>query len=113
MGKLTTHVLDIYNGYPAAGMNIELWQLGDSRDLLLSVTTNDDGRVDNPLLDDASIKEGEYELVFFVRDYFEGKGGDSPFLSTVPIRFNIFNATQHYHVPLLVSPWAFQTYRGS
>ncbi len=115
MGKLTTHVLDIYHGHPAAGMRVELWRLDDDRALLLDVTTNDDGRVDGPLLTDATISEGEYELVFYVRAYFEETDGEgaSPFLSTVPIRFNIFDASQHYHVPLLVSPWAFQTYRGS
>lgn len=113
MGKLTTHVLDIYHGHPAAGMTIELWRLGESRDRLLTVETNDDGRCDAPLLSDDTIAAGEYELVFYVRPYFEAKGGASPFLNAVPIRFTIFAEDEHYHVPLLISPWAFQTYRGS
>lgn len=111
MGKLTTHVLDIYHGHPAAGMTIELWKLGDNREHLLTVQTNDDGRVDAPLLTGDDL-EGEYELVFHVRDYFEVHNVDSPFLSTVPLRFAIFEDA-HYHVPLLVSPWAYNTYRGS
>lgn len=121
-GKLTTHVLDIFHGKPAANLTIELWRLsgglnddGTSREHLLTVQTNNDGRVSAPLLADDALKAGEYELVFHVRAYFEGLAdtGASPFLNTVPIRFTVFDAGQHYHVPLLVSPWAYSTYRGS
>jgi len=113
MGKLTTHVLDVYHGNPAAKMTIELWRISETREQVLTVVTNDDGRCDAPLLDENSIEAGEYELVFHVRPYFEGKEVDSPFLNTVPIRFTIFDASKHYHVPLLVSPWSYNTYRGS
>lgn len=116
MGKLTTHVLDIYHGHPAGGMTIELWRLGDSREQLFTVQTNADGRCDAPLLNDDTITVGEYELVFHVREYFQGIANAddaSPFLNHVPIRFTIFDADAHYHVPLLVSPWAYNTYRGS
>jgi 5-hydroxyisourate hydrolase len=117
MGKLTTHVLDILHGHPAAGMTIELWRLTDTtRDHLLTVQTNPDGRVSSPLLADDALIAGEYELIFHVRAYFETHSADpksSPFLNVVPIRFTVFDASQHYHVPLLVSPWAYSTYRGS
>ena len=112
-GKLTTHVLDIYHGNPAANMTIELWRIGDSQEHILTVKTNDDGRCDAPLLDSDSIQAGEYELVFHVRPYFEGRGVESPFLNHVPIRFTIFDEDAHYHVPLLASPWSYNTYRGS
>lgn len=119
MGRLTTHVLDIFHGKPAANLTIELWRLGvdhSLREHLLTVQTNADGRVSTPLLTDDALKAGEYELVFHVRAYFEHTSGNvdvSPFLNTVPIRFTVFDAEQHYHVPLLVSPWAYSTYRGS
>ncbi|MGB7341498.1 MAG: hydroxyisourate hydrolase [Phototrophicaceae bacterium] len=114
MGKLTTHVLDIYHGQPAAYMGITLWRINnDERTKLVSVQTNDDGRCAAPLLQNDAMQIGEYELVFNVRDYFIGKEVASPFLNHVPIRFTIFDVTSHYHVPLLVSPWAYNTYRGS
>ncbi|NDJ60025.1 MAG: hydroxyisourate hydrolase [Chloroflexi bacterium] len=116
MGRLTTHVLDIYHGRPAAQMQIELWRLTDSRQQIAVVKTNDDGRCDAPLLAGEALMAGEYELVFHVRAYFQrfaGREDASPFLDRVPVRFTIFDAAQHYHVPLLVSPWAYQTYRGS
>lgn len=104
--SLTTHVLDTMNGRPAAGMKIELWLSGK---LLKSVTTNADGRTDSPLLGEDEFSTGSYELVFFVGDYF----GERRFLDRVPVRFNIDDAKAKYHVPLLVSPWAYSTYRGS
>lgn len=104
--SLTTHVLDTMNGRPAAGMKIELWSSGK---LLKSVTTNADGRTDSPLLDADEFSIGSYELVFFVGDYF----GERRFLDRVPVRFTIDDAKAKYHVPLLVSPWAYSTYRGS
>jgi 5-hydroxyisourate hydrolase len=111
-GKLTTHVLDTANGRPAAGLRIELRRGGE---LLKAVTTNDDGRTDEPLLVDDDFSEGEYELTFHVGDYFArpGDAGGLRFLESVPVRFGIADAEQHYHVPLLTSPWAYSTYRGS
>ena len=115
MGKLTTHVLDVYHGRPAVNMTIELWRVETGREKLTTIQTNDDGRCDMPLLVGDAIATGDYELVFFVRDYFENSAPpvESPFLNKVPIRFTFFDATQHYHVPLLVSPWTYSTYRGS
>ena len=113
-GKLSTHVLDTTTGKPASGLKIELWQRGASAPLK-SVTTNADGRTESPLLGPDEIKAGSYELHFFVADYFRGKPGVSepPFLDRVPVAFTITNSTASYHVPLLVSPWAYSTYRGS
>ena len=108
MKGLTTHVLDTTNGRPAAGMKIELWSLGNST-LLKTATTNADGRTDSPLLGPEELAAGNYEIVFFVGDYF----GERRFLDRVPVRFTIDNAEAKYHVPLLVSPWAYSTYRGS
>lgn len=113
MGKLTTHVLDTVQGGPAAGLKIELWRLDGGRALISTIATNADGRGDSPLLDGDAMRAGEYELVFFVRDYFFARGVASPFLNAVPVRFTIFDTAQNYHVPLLASPWAFSTYRGS
>ena len=104
--SLTTHVLDTTNGRPAAAMKIELWLSGK---LLKTVTTNADGRTDSPLLGEDEFSTGSYELVFFVGDYF----GERRFLDRVPVRFTIDDAKAKYHVPLLVSPWAYSTYRGS
>ena len=107
-GKLTTHVLDTTSGIPGAAITIELWSEGR---LIKSVETNADGRTDEPLLSD--LATGVYELVFLVGDYFARRGIPSPFLDRVPVRFGIVDADAHYHVPLLVSPWAYSTYRGS
>ncbi len=116
-GRLSTHVLDTAQGRPAAGMAIELWRLVPTgRELLKQVRTNNDGRADAPLLAGDELLAGEYELVFAVGDYFAGQpvaAGQPPFLSSVPVRFAIADAAAHYHVPLLVSPWAYSTYRGS
>jgi 5-hydroxyisourate hydrolase len=111
--KLSTHVLDLTTGRPAAGMRIELWNLEGKHALLKAVTTNVDGRTDEPLLDRSAMKVGAYELLFFVKDYFVTHHRDSLFLDRVPIRFAIADAGAAYHVPLLVTPWAYQTYRGS
>jgi len=111
--KLSTHVLDIASGRPAREMQIELWSLnGPQRQLLKTVRTNADGRTDAPLLGPEEMRPGEYELVFFVGDYFE-KQSNPPFLDRVPVRFGIADATASYHVPLLCSPWSYSTYRGS
>ena len=106
--SLTTHVLDTMRGIPAAGMKVELWSLDQSK-LVKSVVTNRDGRTDHPLLAEDAMATGSYELIFFVGDYF----GERKFLDRVPVRFVISDAAAKYHVPLLVSPWAYSTYRGS
>lgn len=121
MGRLTTHVLDTAQGKPAAGVFLTLYRIeaaGDteSHQELFSTTTNADGRIDGPLLDDARFGVGTYELLFFVDDYFARQPvptGDPPFYDVVTIRFTIADAGAHYHVPLLVSPWSYTTYRGS
>jgi 5-hydroxyisourate hydrolase len=116
-GRLTTHVLDTATGRPAAGLKLELFRVeGGERRLLKSVSTNSDGRCDAPLLQGAELTSGQYELLFHVGDYLHAGGvklSDPPFLDLVPLRFGIADATQHYHVPLLVSPYAYSTYRGS
>jgi 5-hydroxyisourate hydrolase len=111
--KLTTHVLDLSAGRPAAGMKVELWLHGDEPKLLLSAVTNGDGRTNEPLLDADGMAAGAYELVFFVRDYFVARNLECSFLDRVPIRFDITTSAEAYHVPLLVTPWAYSTYRGS
>ena len=116
-GFLTTHVLDTMSGEPAAGMALDLFRIeGDGRQHLTSRVTNSDGRCDSPIIDAESFETGTYELVFAVGDYFARSGAnlpDPPFLDIVPIRFGIADPASHYHVPLLVSPYSFSTYRGS
>ena len=117
MGQLTTHVLDTANGCPAAGMAVTLYRLqGDSATRVKAVTLNDDGRADGPLLAGADFQPGQYRLVFEVAAYFRARGAvlaDPPFLGSVPLDFGLSALGDHYHVPLLVSPWAYSTYRGS
>ena len=118
IGRLTTHVLDTAQGRPAAGMAISLWALEEdgSRTLLGTVRTNHDGRTDAPLLAGDELQVGIYELVFAVGPYFAAQGlpaSSPPFLGDVPVRFGIGDANARYHVPLLASPWAYSTYRGS
>jgi 5-hydroxyisourate hydrolase len=119
MGKLTTHVLDTAQGKPAANLTIELWSVDPNsrqKSLLKTVTTNADGRTDAPLLTDTELVVGIYELVFAIGPYFAQRVDalpDPPFLDRVPIQFGIADATAHYHVPLLASPWSYSTYRGS
>ncbi|MDJ0833554.1 MAG: hydroxyisourate hydrolase [Gammaproteobacteria bacterium] len=114
---LTTHVLDTANGCPAAGVSVKLFRIdSEDRQLLLQTVTNADGRTDQPLLAGDALQSGHYELVFEVADYFAGQGeqlDDPPFLDQVVLRFAIAHPAQHYHVPLLVSPWSYSTYRGS
>ncbi len=117
-GRLTTHVLDTAQGRPAAGMALELWRLDPSgeRVLLRFTRTNADGRTDEPLLAGADLTAGVYELVFAVGEYFADQPvatATPPFLDRVPVRFGVADPSAHYHVPLLVSPWAYSTYRGS
>ena len=120
MGKLTTHVLDTANGVPAAGLRVTLSRLeGDVTTALLTRSTNTDGRCDQPLLEGSNFLPGRYELSFQVAEYFSshtttaGSTDAQPFLDDVVIRFGIADADQHYHVPLLVSPFGYTTYRGS
>lgn len=117
MGKLSTHVLDIAQGQPARGVEVELYAVeGQGRTLLKSVITNHDGRCDAPLLQGDAMRAGQYELVFAAGDYFARQGLDLPtprFLDRVIIAFGIADPEQNYHVPLVVSPWAYSTYRGS
>ena len=114
---LTTHVLDTARGRPAADLRVELFRLdpsGEGRSLLKEVRTNADGRTGAPLLGGDELAGGVYELVFAVGEYFAGEEiPDPPFLGRVPVRFGIADPTSHYHVPLLVSPWSYSTYRGS
>ncbi len=116
MGKLTTHILDIRDGKPGAAMNFCLYRLENHTHVLLGTfLSNLDGRTDKPLLEGDYLTIGEYQLEFNVGAYFGLNSGDSapPFLGIVPIRFGISDASNHYHVPLLCSPWTYSTYRGS
>ena len=118
-GKLTTHVLDTARGCPAANMPIALHSIDPNsgeKTLLKTVTTNADGRTAAPLLSESELKPGVYELVFSAGEYFALSAEnlpDPPFLNSVPIQFGIADSSAHYHVPLLVSPWSYSTYRGS
>ncbi len=114
-GRLTTHVLDIANGCPGAGIRIDLLRVGQD-DTITSTITNADGRCEAPLLQGETFIQGEYELVFHAGAYFNAKGqedGEHRFLDRVVIRFGINDQDQHYHVPLLLSPFGYSTYRGS
>lgn len=115
MGRLTTHVLDTALGKPAAGLVIELFRIGDPAEHITTVETNGDGRVDKPLLDDDAFQTGVYELRFHVGDYLRRTAQlpEPAFLDVIPIRFGVASADEHYHVPLLLSPFGYSTYRGS
>jgi len=116
MGRLTTHVLDTAHGCPAAGVEIVLYRVKPERQELGRASTNADGRLDNPILEADVFVPGTYELVFQAGQYFRQRNLDlpePPFVDEVVLRFGIADAGQHYHVPLLVSPWAYSTYRGS
>lgn len=114
---LSTHVLDTMHGCPAAGMEVSLFSTrGDNATLIQRLVLNQDGRTDAPLLDNASLRKGTYRLTFGVAAYFKARGVVLPeplFLDRVSLDFGIAHADQHYHVPLLVSPWSYSTYRGS
>ena len=116
MTKLTTHVLDIYSGKPGSGITVDLfYHDNNERKKLNSVKLNNDGRSEKPLVEGDSFKEGKYELIFYVGEHFKNitNTGKIPFLDDVVIKFGISNPKEHYHVPLLVSPWRYSTYRGS
>lgn len=114
---LTSHVLDISSGRPASGVKIELFRLQDGRaELLRTEVTNADGRLQGPMLSGNEFKPGVYELVFHIGDYFRGTStnlAEPAFLDQVPVRFGISAKDAHYHVPLLIAPWGYNTYRGS
>jgi 5-hydroxyisourate hydrolase len=117
MGKLSTHVLDITQGKPGAGVKVKLFRVeGNNKVLLKTDTTNQDGRCETPLLSGGDVVAGKYELVFAAGDYFAGQGVALPeprFVDEVIIAFGIADANANYHVPIVVSPWAYSTYRGS
>jgi 5-hydroxyisourate hydrolase len=117
MGKLSTHVLDTTQGKPGAGLHIELYAVdGGQRTLLRQAVTNADGRCDAPLLAGDDLRAGRYELVFAAGDYFAAQGLTLPeprFVDRVTIAFGVADASQNYHVPLVVTPWSYSTYRGS
>lgn len=117
MGRLTTHVLDVAAGVPAAGMRIELHDLaGSPPTWLAEVRTNADGRCDKPLLEGEALRAGRYSLTFYVAEYFRERRVSLPepaFLEDVVVKFGVAHPGQAYHVPLIVSPWSYSTYRGS
>tara|TARA_Y100000741_G_scaffold144555_1_gene109098 strand:- start:129 stop:479 length:351 start_codon:yes stop_codon:yes gene_type:complete len=116
MTKLTTHVLDIYSGKPGKGIKVDLFYINSNeKKKINSITLNSDGRSDKPLAEGKNFLQGKYELVFYVGDYFNkiNDPNSIPFLDDVIIKFGISNPKENYHVPLLVSPWSYSTYRGS
>ena len=115
MTKLTTHCLDTFSGKPAKGIKVDIYTVSGKREKINSTILNNNGRSDKALLEGSNFKEGEYELVFFVGDYFKNIPNlpKIPFLNEVIIKFGVSNSKEHYHVPLLVSPWSYSTYRGS
>jgi 5-hydroxyisourate hydrolase len=117
MGKLSTHVLDTAHGRPAQGVRVELYAAeAGARSLVKTEFTNADGRCGAPLLEGAELRPGQYELVFHAGDYFAAQGVELPsprFLDRVTIAFGIADSGQNYHVPLVMTPWSYSTYRGS
>ena len=118
LAGVTTHVLDVTSGRPAEGVRLELYELADGseRKLVADVVTNADGRTDKPLVRPDQARAGRFELIFHAGDYFRRRRAelaDPPFLDIIPIRFGLADPKAHYHVPLLVSPWSYSTYRGS
>lgn len=118
MSRLTTHVLDTAGGKPGAGIAVTVFALNAQgrREEVARAVTNDDGRCDRPLLEGAAFMRGTYEIVFEIGAYFAHSGAelpDPPFVGDVVLRFGVADPAQHYHVPLLVSPWSYSTYRGS
>lgn len=122
-GRLTTHVLDLSEGLPAAGMRVQLYALSDcgAAMLLKDCLTNSDGRLDHSLLEGDTLKAGVYELIFWAGEYFDSllnvnkttRDGQHSFLEQIPVRFRVTDPASHYHVPLLAAPGGYSTYRGS
>ena len=115
MTKLTTHCLDTFSGKPAKGVKVDIYLVSGRREKLNSIVLNNNCLSEKPLVEGVNFKEGQYELVFFVGDYFK-KITDlptTPFLNEIVIKFGVSNPKEHYHVPLLVTPWSYSTYRGS
>ena len=115
MGRLSTHVLDTARGRPAVGVPVALHRVGEDgrRTVIAQAVTNADGRTDAPLLVGDALARGTYELTFAVGLYFQDVAPGAPFLDDIPLRFVVSDPDGHYHVPLLVSPWSYATYRGS
>ena len=116
MTKLTTHVLDVFSGKPGKGIKVELFFLnGEEREKINSIILNSDGRSDKSLVENEKFKNGKYELIFYIGDYFKKITtlDELQFLDDVVVRFGVSNNKENYHVPLLVSPWSYSTYRGS
>jgi 5-hydroxyisourate hydrolase len=117
MTKLTTHVLDVYSGKPGKGIKVDLYyyENDNQKSKINTIILNNDGRSEKALIEGVDFKEGKYELIFFIGDYFKKITEISkiPFLDDVVIKFGISNIKEHYHIPLLVSPWSYSTYRGS
>ena len=117
MAGLSTHILDTAKGGPAAGVRVELFEIvGEKRRLVCDAVTNDDGRTDTPLLNADQMRSGTFEILFHIGSYFTSRTSEknkTSFLDIVPVRFTIADTAQHYHVPLLASPWSYTTYRGS
>ena len=117
MTKLTTHVLDVYSGKPGKGIKVDLYYYknDNQKNKINTIVLNNDGRSEKALIEGVDFKEGKYELIFFVGDYFKKikEIPKIPFLDDVVVKFGISNIKEHYHVPLLVSPWSYSTYRGS
>ncbi|WP_432474209.1 hydroxyisourate hydrolase [Amphritea sp. HPY] len=116
MGYLTTHVLDSAHGCPGNDIPVALYRIGTERELITTVNTNDDGRCDQPVLEGSDFTKGVYELVFSVGAYYRKRGVELPepaFLDEVVLRFGVADEGEHYHVPLLISPYSYSTYRGS
>ena len=116
MAGLSTHVLDTSKGKPAAELKIELYKILDTEKILIkTVLTNEDGRIDGSLISAENLEETHYELLFFAGDYLKNQNSDLKyvFLDKIPIRFFVSNKSEHYHVPLLLSPFGYSTYRGS
>lgn len=115
MGHLSTHVLDLAAGRPAAGVAVELRRLAPdgTGPVIAAAVTNADGRTDAPLLAGPAVTVGTYELLFAIGAYFAATGADGAFLDVVPVRFGVSDPSGRYHVPLLITPWSYSTYRGS
>ena len=116
MGKLTTHVLDLVNGCPGRGIGVKLYYLENKEEIVKQDNTNADGRCDEPLVEGSAFKNGDYKLIFDVGTYHESMGmlkNSKKFLDLVTIQFKVEDASEHYHVPLLLSTYGYSTYRGS